>query len=335
MSFSFGEGTPEENSSVKIVSELPLVYVLKGAEGYLKVEEGREGKQHVLTVKTLKKAFFEPFNEQNPWFLDPVYPRIFVSSSADWSLIQRSLAAGYDKVLAEPLPAVLQPKVVEIRQMNGSMTDKANQIMAYMAENIRYMGDWRTVKGGFQPRPFTEIEKTRFGDCKDYSAMLTKALREMGYTAHPAIVWRGATPLEKHPLPDLNFANHAIVMAEDKDQKVYWIDPTNHNAYAQAVRADIAGRPALVLFNDSRDGAREIPRIVARENATHSWSTLTPIDSTTLNHKIKYEFTGLSATRIAGQTLNMTDKEFEEKFIRDHVSTTRIVSSDFHKPDLK
>jgi hypothetical protein len=62
-------------------------------------------------------------------------------------------------------------------------------------------------------------------------------------------------PNRKIPLPEFN---HAITTAR-ADGKVYWLDGTNFQSYAQGVFDDIADRPALVLYPSKPPALEQVP----------------------------------------------------------------------------
>ena len=334
-SFAFGAGTLEQKGKVRLVSALPLYYEVSGPQGYVEVTSGKEGADYVLEISLIKEAYFHTRNEEYPWFADPPYPRVRVASSRDWTLIQRTFADNFAKVIADPLPAFMQTKVDTLKSKTLPLSDKAGELMAFMADNLRSIAGWRTIKGGYVPRPFKEVAASMSADCKDNAALLTKALRAMGYTADVALLSRSETPPERISLPTADAFNHAIVRAEDLDHKVLWLDPSNFNSYARGIRPSIANRFTLVLQSDGKNGVQETPKIDPHDNAFTMLDTIEPINSSTISHNVQFAFKGISAINLAGQTINQTDKQFEEQWTNFVVGQTAVLAASYQKPDLK
>jgi hypothetical protein len=126
------------------------------------------------------------------------------------------------------VPATMQPMVAEWKkQANGDAMRYARQAVAFVQNNIRYVG---IEMGEHSHRPHTpdEVVRQRYGDCKDKSLLLATLLRANGIEAHVALVntylGRGAAGL----LPNPGAFNHAIVRAQ-LNGKPRWIDPTLTN----------------------------------------------------------------------------------------------------------
>ena len=58
-----------------------------------------------------------------------------------------------------------------MRRAREKKTDveQLNAVTSGVAESIRYVGDWRLVKGAFNPRPLATIARSGYGDCKDFT----------------------------------------------------------------------------------------------------------------------------------------------------------------------
>ncbi|MFK7827298.1 MAG: transglutaminase family protein [Oligoflexales bacterium] len=162
----------------------------------------------------------------------------------------RDLAGEIEKKIEEStLPPEALERIAEIKFSELTVKDQAENAMAWVIDNVRYMGDWRSSSGLTIPRSIEDIIETRYGDCKDLSLLTVKMLRELGLKATFAVVRRG---LDGNPFGIRMSAshylntNHAIVYLEDTKT---FVDPTNTTAIAQTL-LDIADRDVLVLAKE-------------------------------------------------------------------------------------
>lgn len=156
-----------------------------------------------------------------PWDHDP-WGWVEVSSWLTWGDVADWSLGRY--VIPKPLPEELNQKVEEIRQI-GTPESQIQAALRFAQDEIRYLGTFDGVHS-HQPHSLDMILKRRFGDCKDKSLLLTTLLRELGFTAHPALVDTDS----RHGIADWAsspFAFDHIVVALDHEGKRLWLDPTN------------------------------------------------------------------------------------------------------------
>lgn len=162
---------------------------------------------------------------------------------------------GYAVVLSEDLPESAE-KLFASKPPGRVVTeaDGARRLeMAFeiIVKNFRYFADWRSVDGGFVPRPLKVIAETGYGDCKDFAVLMVKAARHLGLEADVALVFRGFDDYQSLNLPNLSVFNHAIVRVKKPQNKgFWWIDATNATPHVGLVPPDIGGRKALVLSEE-------------------------------------------------------------------------------------
>lgn len=243
---TFGDQRYDVRKEVRFRSRLPLVYKANDPEKLLEVREGREGEFHILELR-LKRPFYRRVVDEQRISVDTKnYLWVDVASTGDWGEMFRPLVPEYEKILKAPLPDAWK-KIADRARLEPNPVAQFNFVTAALAASMHYLGDWRAVNGGHVPRALAEVARTKFGDCKDFTAATVAILRSLGHEANPAFIFRGVNPeLSPTPLANVNAFNHAIVWAR-ADGKEYWIDPTNQNSFAQGVMEDIIDRPALVL----------------------------------------------------------------------------------------
>ena len=249
-------------SNVRITSELPLFLKTNDPEQVLTVKKTQSGTLHKININLKSPVLKSPIEENFAAPNGHAYPWVTLSTINTWPQFGDLFAAEYEAVIHQPLPISFNDIATEANTKTTTI-DKINTVTMRLAERITYMGDWRTIKGGYIPRDLAEIAKTKMGDCKDFSASTTAILRKIGIQAHVALVHRGHELKSPNDLPSIIF-NHAFVRIQDQG-KTLWIDPTNFSSFAQGLYPDIAQKRALVL-NPAACVLTETPGINAKES---------------------------------------------------------------------
>lgn len=244
--YSFGSDVFDSHAHVHIVSRLPLFNAVNDPRHKiaLKTETDKDG--HSEVTIDLKEPYSEmPIDEKDPYLTMHERTWVVVSSQKTFPAMAAPLVKPYNDTIDSPLPPVFEAIRKKVSTMKPG-TAQMNQVTSLMSEQVRYMGDWRTVRGGYIPHSLETIARLRFGDCKDLATVTAAILRRLGYNANVAWIRRGNEPTEIPPLPLVSAFNHAIVWVKDGD-KSRWIDATNLASFAQGVPEDILGRWALIL----------------------------------------------------------------------------------------
>ncbi|AGH96345.1 transglutaminase domain-containing protein [Pseudobdellovibrio exovorus] len=183
---------------------------------------------------------------------------IYISTSPDWNSIREYFSSQYQKVWNDRLPQPLQDIVKKIAPLTTPQ-EQIEVASLELSKIIAYSGNWKSNEGKFIPQKFSSLIKSKMGDCKDYSSALVAILRQVGFEAFPALTFRsrqylGMEYLEKlKEVPNIASFNHAIVWAKDKNNKVWWVDPTNPLVIAGTIASDILGNFSLILDGASQD----------------------------------------------------------------------------------
>jgi hypothetical protein len=249
-------GTMIEKSKINIHSIKPIFYSVYDPEKTFSVSSDK----HNVKMNLRRVTSGHVVGEKDAYFHPARFATLTVSTEPDWAKHFAPLITEYEKTLNEKIPAPLEPEIKEWKKIKDPGL-QITKILEFMSRQYRYFGDWRRVRGGFYPRHLAEIEKSRYGDCKDLSTLLTSILRQLGFNAHVSLIDRGVTQWLDQPVPkiaNMGEFNHAISRAE-KDGQVWWLDATNAVVTLKPF-ADIAGKNSFVIRPDN-PGFERLPLI--------------------------------------------------------------------------
>lgn len=322
MRFDFGTNWYTKSRSVRLSSRVPLFVQLNDPQKKLSLNETKEGNRFVVSISMREPIYTAAVDE--PWARIAKSDQTWavVTSSRSYGEIGDSVAGKIEEVLAAELPPLLDA-IRKEAEKQGSLVAKINTITSKLAEQVRYMGDWRPIKGGHVPRPLETTAATRFGDCKDFSAATIAVLRKLGIKAQMAWVERAGQPT---PLPELGLMsafNHAIVHIERPDGKSLWVDPTNFASFAQGVFDDIADRPALVL----RTGGSKLAMIPAQSPSSAVRETIARINlersgDATIHTRLVYR--GRMAAHYTGLELRQSKEHIDHRILTSLTDESRL-----------
>jgi hypothetical protein len=244
-SYDFGNETYENSSTVRIESALPLNVAINDPRKHLDVKQSTENGTYVVTMKLTSPIAELPVSEKDSFLRRGDRTWVIVSTGKTLSDMAAPMLKAYNDIIESPLPPSYQAIVDKVKTMKKG-SDQINRVTSELSTQVRYMGDWRAVRGGYVPHPLETIAKLQFGDCKDFAVSIAAILRALGYEARAAWVHRGIQPLDLPPLPILGAFNHAITWVK-LENRIFWIDGTNLASFAQGVPDDLVGRAALVI----------------------------------------------------------------------------------------
>lgn len=151
------------------------------------------------------------------------YASVHAADAADWSDIAVVFRPFYEAA-AQP-PEELTAEIRRLAAVHPTAEARVAEGLRMVQGALRYHSV-SIGEGGFRPRPLEEVWRTRYGDCKDGSVLLTAVLRTLGVDAVCALVntFQGED-LPQTP-PNVLAFNHCIVRARVGDRTI-WLDPTN------------------------------------------------------------------------------------------------------------
>lgn len=272
-------------------------------------------KNHILFkahIKLTKPFTNDTISEPSKSTLNPAKKtRIYIASFDNWEQVGNELAKDYAPILKQPLPAIFK-EIADIASKEKTSVNQINKVTTLLNEKIQYVGDWRTRKGRLVANDLEKVASKQSGDCKDFATVTTAILNHMGYKANVALVHRGEGSIVDLDLmlPSISPYNHLILKTIDKNDKTYWIDPTNVVSMADGIFPDIAGKPSLVLEKDNSKLEQ-----VTQINADHARSLVSHLidhmDNATIG-KLIINLYGENASNLTGLELSRSKQSIED-----------------------
>lgn len=252
-----------------IDSEVPLYSAEHDPSSVLVVKR----KKHTYDVLLNKDVSNYIINESYSFLSLNRFPTMIISTAPKWDGVGSGLLRAYNARLTEPKTALVDSLVRKVRAKKGAAA-QFRELNFQLGKSLRYMGDWRSRFSGQIPRPLKAISDSQFGDCKDFSLVAVRVLRELGYKAHLATVYsdRVAIPDRYYKFP-VNYFNHQIVYVH-ADKKDYWLDPTSPED-TTFVDDNLSNRMAIVWENN-KPVPRKIPAHKDSDNGFNYKLVMTP-----------------------------------------------------------
>jgi hypothetical protein len=169
-------------------------------------------------------------------------PLLMFSTFKDYA----TLAAAYHQRAqprAEP-DEEIRRLASEVSRDAASDRDRVALIRDWINRNIRYLSVHIGVQG-WVPHPAPQVLKTRYGDCKDQTALMQAMLAAVGIESTPALVYSGSS-YRLPALPQSGAFDHVIVYIPSLD---LYVDPTDRYAALGALSHHLYGKPALLSVN--------------------------------------------------------------------------------------
>lgn len=323
--FRWGEIAPVRSAHVTISSHLPLYVESQDSQHRVEMTHERNSR-HTVTLRLKKPTFWKVEDEPDSIVDNSDSLAVTVSSDQDFRKLAEGVQKRYESVLNSPLPSLME-EIYKSTKSEPDLVKRFNRITAQMADHLRYHGDWKAVDGSHIPRPLNVINGTRFGDCKDLAATLTAILRKQGLDAHVAWIYRSSGPVSTLPAIAFDGAfNHAITYVNAKS-KIYWLDPTNRQSFAQGIFEDIADRTALILDPIN-------PRLerVPSSSPSDAFRKITRIfdlsKKETVSTQAEFRFFGRSAVLLTGVALDFTSIEAVKELLLNSITQrTDVIES--------
>lgn len=332
-SFLFGNSRYEKKKRITIQSKLPLFVESFDPEGILTISKWKREGNYYVKIELRRPIYRDILDEEVVSVDGNFFPWVDVATTDKWEEMIRPVLSTYESIISATIPESFADIVTKAKSKQNTIA-QVNFVTSQISERVHYLGDWRPINGGHVPRSLATIADSGFGDCKDMSALLAALLRNLGYTANVAFVFRGWNPVfSPTNLPQISAFNHAIVRAQ-KGDAVFWLDPTNLASFASGVFEDIIDRPTLVVDSNS-------PRMTRTPKAEPKTSVITADSTVDIDVKKRsymvqgaLSYAGRAAIPYTGATLNSSKQSIDYRIISSIGQAERMASWEVGKYDL-
>lgn len=248
----------------------------------------------------------------DPFIPQDIHPARWLQFSefASWA----EVAQWATDLMAPPEPRPDVGTVLAAAKGAAGPADAVIRTLGFVQDEIRYLSI-SLGENSHRPYPPAQVLSRRYGDCKDKSALLTAALRQLGIEATPVLVSLQNRKGLDQMLPSPLVFDHVIVRAS-VNNKTYFLDPTawgqgrslDHmgqiHAGAQFLRAaaNATGLEAIPHTTDSTDTASRIEHVTVKK-----------IDGEA-ELDIRFEYTGLQAEGIRRALAQMTVEQMRQAY---------------------
>ena len=293
-----------------VPESMPLLFEVRDAK--VKVSDVRSGGRRVVRITGGPYEAIKSVEDDAPSNV-VAWPHVGFTTGTDWA----SVAKGYAKIVTDKSAgADLEGVVAGIVRPTDGANDKAQKLLAWVRDRVRYIGI-EFGESGVVPRTPTETLQHGYGDCKDQAVLLVGLLRAAGIPARVALLDAGFDEDIDTGLPALNVFGHAIVFVPGKDPM--WIDPTATRARAGELPAQDQGRYALVA-DESTTALVRTPSSPAESNTYHELRQITWPDEGGARIVETSSATG-SLERILRDSFDGSD-DARDKWLKEYVSKT-------------
>lgn len=297
LSFFYGLVFPEANSRVEIRSKIPLDLQTQDPDKKLQISDRQDGPWHIIDIST-REMIYSPLDLSaekvlSNWDETKKVPRVFVTARQSWGELNKIFQAKMAGSFATKLPQKVQAFVAT--QKNLPKEKVISNTRSWISQNVTYSGRWTDTNSDWLPRSVDKIILTRVGDCKDFSVLLVRMLREVGIKADFAIVnvgnlnplatWMMAPIDEKNIRPTMSYFNHAIVRVY-LDSRYIFLDPTVNLSQSSHSDFHLHNKPSFTFAET--ETYKKILITDLRESKIEN--TLTPaIGGFQIRSKLKFE----------------------------------------------
>jgi len=147
----------------------------------------------------------------------------------------------------------------------NSDIEKVKAAYYWVQDNIKYIA-FNDGYGGLIPRNPSDVFRWRYGDCKDMAFLLYTMLKPYNIDVMPAWVGTRSLPYKHTEFSYISSDNHLINTFEDKDGKVYFLDPTARGLSINYPSTSTQGKQCLSYLTDDTCRILGIPIVSPQNN---------------------------------------------------------------------
>jgi transglutaminase-like putative cysteine protease len=230
-----------------------------------KIEE--QGKYIIYTWEKENNDKFE-FEEYMPAYGD-VWAGINISTLKDWPAID-SWYWGLVSKNIKASPAI-KAKVKELIAGLSADKEKAQSIIKYMQDNIRYVS-MSFDEYNYEPHAVEEVYLNKYGDCKDQTVLAITMLNEAGITAYPCLFREEKSGDMSGQLPMPLYFNH-VILGVVLDGNIVYTDVLFKGYRLDETPLDIQGA-YLIVINGQGGKFDRLPIVGEKENSMRNFFSI-------------------------------------------------------------
>ena len=205
------------------------------------------GKKRQITYEWEADDIIKMVPEEGMPPVEEIVPWLTVSTIENWDAV-KDLWWGKASQAFQISPSI-RNKAKELTAGLKTDREKADAIVEYVAQNIKYLGlEFNELI--FVPDNATNVFKNKYGDCKGKSVLLMTMLHEVGIESYPVLIRNRAVGKIDTSIPTISLFNHVIVYCKI-DNEEYWLDPTLKFASFGYLAPQYQNIDALVLFKEA------------------------------------------------------------------------------------
>ncbi len=235
--------------------------------------EPREAEPSDCAAKVVV-ATVESWEAKSRWFFDVNEPQFAVTPEVQAKVDEILAAAGVAR---------------------GSEAARAEVLVHWVAQNIRYSGQTMGVGEGFTLHPGAMIFAQRSGVCKDIAGMLITMMRAAGLDSHAAMTMAGSR-IEEVPADQFN---HCVVALNTGENHYVMYDPT-WVPYMNDIWSKYETEQQYLIGSTRGEGLATIPFSPAAESPLEMTHTAELQEDGTLAGTIRLRGRGAMDGRLRG-----------------------------------
>ncbi len=177
---------------------------------------------------------------------------LIVGEAKSWDAVIDRARTAFDQALADTRGG--DELLVELQTGRLSQSEQIALIHEFVARDIRYVS-MSELGHAVTPHSVASTLSTRYGDCKDKSAVLYHLLHQIGVEAYPVLVATERSDSSRLAVPSMRYFDHMVVCFE-LEGSTRCLDATDAHTDWLHTPAWIQGKVALKLEPESK------PRVI-------------------------------------------------------------------------
>ncbi len=221
-------------------------------------------------------------------------PKVVMATAESWEAKSRWFFHANDNQF-NSTPEI-QAKVDEILSAlprNATQEEKAEALLHWVAQNIRYSGQTMGEGEGFTLHPGEMIFEQRSGVCKDIAGMLITMFRAAGFESNPAMTMAGSR-IELVPADQFN---HCVTALRNEDGEWVMYDPT-WVPYNNDIWSKLETEQHYLVGSPEGEFLSQIPYSPPEESPLHITHTATMDEEGNLSGTFRFEGGGALDSRL-------------------------------------